>query len=81
MATDLTRGNSKINLIQEVQSIDRTDIFQMQSQTGKVKGITKDLVYAEISSLFGGGGAGSGEELDMGSRMTGNTLHDMGSRI
>jgi hypothetical protein len=79
MATDLTRGNSKINLIQEVQSIDQTDIFQMQSQTGKVKGITKDLVYAEISSLFGG--AGSGEELDMGSRMTGNALHDMGSRI
>lgn len=78
---DLTRGNTKINLIQEVQSIDRTDIFQMQTQIGKVIGISKDLLYAEISGLFGGGGAGSGEELDMGYRMTGNVVHDMGSRV
>lgn len=80
MAT-ITKGNRKQNVGLVIETIERTDVFSLQSTDGSVKGVTKDTLYAEISGLVGGGGAGSGEELDMGSRMTGNALHDMGSRI
>lgn len=80
MAT-IVKGNNKQNQSLLIETIERNDVFSLQSVDGKVKGVTKDTLFAEISGLVGGGGAGSGEEVDMGDRMTGNSIFDCGSRI
>lgn len=80
MAT-ITKGNRKQNVGLVIETIEPSDVFSLQSTDGSVKGVTKDILFAEISGLVGGGGAGSGEEIDMGDRMTGSEVLDCGSRI
>jgi hypothetical protein len=67
----------KNNLAKAQQSIALTDMVLLQNSSISYK----DLLYALEAVFTPGTSSGSGEVLDMGDRMTGNTIVNMGNRM
>jgi hypothetical protein len=59
------------------------DVVMMRTQLGENTSIAYEDLLAQLSGAISGGGVGVGSdgEIDLGDRMTGNDIMDLGNRV